>query len=186
MKFQLSSATGLRRIVPERNFSRRDVAVASRAAVFSPSSLWLEKRRPGGHRYWRRLYPILDQWVTSFSHANLKIKFQVSPAPAGLPYSRTKLGTRRLCCCPALSSELGFMLLTSQVVRGSVDWRACLLLAWSPAPRDVRRSDVQTILSSFRLVSLLKHRHFIDLDLHCLCQLAPRDAGSTHQELVSR
>ena len=37
------------------------------AAVFFPSSLWLEKRRPGGHRHgfwtivWRIPYPILNQ-----------------------------------------------------------------------------------------------------------------------------
>ena len=54
------------------------------AAVFFPSSLWLEKRRPGGHRHgfwtivWRIPYPILNQWVTSFSYPNLKMKFQLS------------------------------------------------------------------------------------------------------------
>ncbi len=49
------------------------------------------------------------------------MKFQLSPAPAALPHSRKKLpATGDLCCCPALSSELGLMLLTAQVVRGSV------------------------------------------------------------------
>jgi len=49
------------------------------------------------------------------------MKFQVSPAPAALPHSRKKLpATGDLCCCPALSSEPGLILLTAQVVRGSV------------------------------------------------------------------
>ena len=58
--------------------------------MFFPSSLWLEERRPGGHRHgfqtiaWRRPYPTLEQWVTSFLHPNLRIKFQVSPSPAML------------------------------------------------------------------------------------------------------
>ena len=64
------------------------------AAVFFPSSLWLEKRRSGGHRHgfwtivWRIPYPILNQWVTSIFHPNLKIKFQLSSPPAAPPHSR--------------------------------------------------------------------------------------------------
>ncbi len=55
------------------------------------------------------------------------MKFQLSPAPAALPHSKKKLRSRigdiaRHCAgksCPALSSELGLMLLTGRVVRGS-------------------------------------------------------------------
>ena len=58
------------------------------AAVFFPSSLWLEKRRPGGHRHgFQKIvrgmtYPTLDQWVTSFFSPNSQMKFQVSRGPA--------------------------------------------------------------------------------------------------------
>ena len=50
------------------------------------------------------------------------------PPPAVLPHSRRKLpATGDLCCSPALSSELGLMLLTVQVVRGS-DGRGFVIL----------------------------------------------------------
>ena len=49
-----------------------------------------------------------------------QLKFQLSAPQAVLLHSRKKLPvTGRLCCCPALSSEPGLILLTTQVVRGS-------------------------------------------------------------------
>ena len=85
MKFQLSGPPA--ELAPfEKKTSVEGCGGVLPAAVFFSSSLWLEKRRPGGHRHgfwtivWRIPYPILNQWVTSFFHPNLKMKFQLSPA----------------------------------------------------------------------------------------------------------
>ena len=73
------------RIVQKRNFGRRGGGF--QAAVFLPSSLWLEKRRPGGHRHgfqiiaWITLHPAINQWVTPCLCRKQQMKFQVSPAP---------------------------------------------------------------------------------------------------------
>ena len=75
----------LRRIVQERNFAS-ERGFGLQAAVFLPSSLWLEERRHGGHRHgsqkiaWIILYPTINKWVTPFLHPKQQIKFQVSPA----------------------------------------------------------------------------------------------------------
>ena len=50
LKFSLAPPPAAdRRIIRKRNFGRRGGGF--QAAVFLPSSLWLEKRRPGGHRH---------------------------------------------------------------------------------------------------------------------------------------
>ena len=95
MKFRLAPPPAAdRQIIRKRNFRRRGGGF--QAAVFLPSSLWLEKRRPGGHRHgfwtivWRILYPIFYQWFTSFLHPNLRMNFQVSAATGCKPPDHSK------------------------------------------------------------------------------------------------
>ena len=78
------------------------------------------------------------------------MQFQLSLTPATLPHSRTKLRSRigdivRHCVgksCPVLSSELGLVLLTAQVVRGSVglDFVTLLIHPLAAPSEDKRRA----------------------------------------------
>ena len=106
---------------PERTGKKLRVRAWPRSPGRRASSQRLEGRGPSA---WR-------------PKPRLRMKFQLSDPPAVLPYSRTKLRSRigdivRHSVgeghsvgksCPALSSELGLMLLTAQVVRGSVGSR---------------------------------------------------------------
>ncbi len=95
-KFQLSPApTALPH--SRTKLQSRDVAVAS---VPPGSFLRAYGSKDGGSEAtatvswtiaWERLYPVLNQWIPSFSHSNLKMKFQLSSPPAALPHSRKKL-----------------------------------------------------------------------------------------------
>ncbi len=126
VKFQLSPAPGcagsymnLLRISWRWLPSRR----------FLVSTIRFKPRWPGGHRHdfqkiaWKIPYPSPDQWVTSFSDPNLRMKFHPSPASrsTGPTQEGNFGGDGRFCSCPALSSELGLILLTSHVVRALPD-----------------------------------------------------------------
>jgi len=101
-----------------------------------------------------------------------RMKFQLSPTPRKRwPHSRKKLpATGDLCCFPALSSEPGLILLTAQVVRGSVEIGFVRLVVHPLAePSEdrrratCRRSDVATNRPGFKSGPAFKISFLLDL-----------------------